>query len=129
MGKGSQQTPQDLSRMVASVERLARIRDYLRDSRDVSGTVTQLTDLIDEARRASGQYTAQTPPVSAPSTATARVNAVERKNVSDAEKYTRLGVDVLHAGGTIALSAFGLGGVAPAIGSLEQTALGIGFNS
>ncbi len=134
MGKGNQSSPQDLSRMIASVDQLARIRDYLRDSRDVSGTVIQLSALIDDARRAAGQYTAQTPPIAAPTTtATAQVQTAEIKTAvkpqSDTEKYTRLGVDTLHAGGAAVLSAFGLGSVAPAIGGLEQTALNIGFGA
>ena len=153
MGKGAQttqqtttQTDRDLSRMVASVDRLARVRDYLRDTRDVTGTVTQLTALIDEARLASGQASVpasspviNTPPIRADGAAALKMaqqqNAMAAASSSSAvrqqsstEKGARMGVGVAHSFGSAVLGAFGMGGLAPAIGQAEGFALDLAFN-
>lgn len=49
------------------------------------------------------------------------------KQMSSTEQGVRIGVGVAHAVGTIALSMYGLGGLAPVVGNIEGAVLDSAF--
>lgn len=138
--------------MDRSVAYLRRVRDYLRDTRDVSGTLEMLNKILSEPaameslRRSDGADGIPLDNVKLgviPSGGTvtkpesrdnrdSKVRDTTPKSAykpSDAEVYTRAAVGVAHSIGGVALTAFGGGGLVQPIGQLEGMALDAGFGS